>query len=46
MKKLKNYSIRNWTCPKCNSNHERDYNAATNILRRGIEMINSLTLVG
>ena len=45
-KELKNYSIRNWTCPKCNSNHERDYNAATNILHKGIEMINSLTFVG
>ena len=38
-KELKNYSIRNWTCPKCNCNHERDYNAANNILDKGLEML-------
>ena len=38
-KELKNYSIRNWICPKCNCNHERDYNAANNILDKGLEML-------
>ena len=38
-KELKDYSIRNWTCPKCNCNHERDYNAANNILDKGLEML-------
>jgi putative transposase len=28
-------SIRNWTCPTCNTDHDRDLNAAQNILRVG-----------
>ena len=28
-----------WICPKCNRNHERDYNAANNILDKGLEML-------
>ena len=24
-------SMRNWECPKCNTNHDRDYNAAKNL---------------
>ena len=38
-KELKDYSIRNWTCPKCNCNHNRDHNAANNILDKGLEML-------
>ena len=38
-KELKDYSIRNWICPKCDCNHERDYNAANNILDKGLEML-------
>ena len=33
----KNLSIRKWTCPKCGSRHDRDTNAAINILRKAIE---------
>lgn len=38
-KELKDYSIRNWICPKCKSNHNRDYNAANNILDKVLEML-------
>ena len=38
-KKIKDYSIRSWQCPKCDSIHDRDYNAANNILDKGIELL-------
>ncbi|MDB5915978.1 MAG: transposase [Massilia sp.] len=34
-KGLKELGVREWTCPECGVNHDRDVNAAMNILRRG-----------
>ena len=35
----KNLRVRKWTCPNCGSVHDRDINAAKNILRKGIEIL-------
>ena len=35
----KNLSVRTWTCPYCQSKHDRDINASINILRKGIELL-------
>lgn len=31
--------VEKWTCTKCESNHDRDHNAAMNIMRKGLELI-------
>ena len=35
----KDLRVRKWTCPQCGSVHDRDKNAAKNILSKGIEIL-------